>query len=359
MAVERQPATAFFFPGDPKTKTGGFVYDYRVVGGLRAAGHRVDIVRLADGFPHPSADGLAGFAAALEALEPETVTAVDGLAYGIAPDLAERHADRLRLVALVHHPLSLETGLGDVERASLANAERKALGYATRVIATSRTTADLLTSDYGVPAERLGVVVPGTDPALQAVGSADGTPTILCVATLTPRKGHTVLFDALAPLRDLPWRLNCAGSLQRDPKTVEMVRRRLCEHGLQDRVQLLGDVDEATLEALYHQADLFALASHFEGFGMVLTEATARGLPIVATAGGAVAATVAKDAAMLVPPGDSAALSDALRALLTDHRLRTRLQLGAREARLHLPSWTDAASAFADQLHIAEAWPRV
>ncbi len=359
MAAEISPATAFVVPGDPETKTGGFIYDRRVVEGLRAAGRRVDTIRLQDGFPCPAPDGLAGFAAALEGIEPATVTVVDGLAYGIAPDLAERHADRLRLVALVHHPLALETGLRDAERASLADSERKALRYATRVIATSRTTADLLTADFGVRPERLGVVTPGTDPAPQAVGSADATPTILCVATVTARKGHTVLLDALASLRDLPWRLNCAGSLERDPQTVEKVRRRVREHGLQDRVHLLGDVDGTKLESLYHQADLFALASHFEGFGMVLTEATARGLPIVATAGGAVATTVAPEASMLVPTGDSLALSEALRALLTDHSLRKRLQAGAREARLRLPNWADTASAFADQLRIAEAAPRV
>ncbi|MCB9946695.1 MAG: glycosyltransferase family 4 protein [Rhodospirillaceae bacterium] len=359
LATDPRAAVAFLVPGDPETRTGGFVYDRRIVAGLEAAGRPVALVRLADGFPAADDGAFDRFARSLDGLADGTVTVIDGLAFGVAPALARRHARRLVLVALVHHPLALETGLDAASQAALAACEREALAQATRVIATSPLTARLLAGDYAVPRDRLGVVPPGTDPAPPAGGSGSGSPMLLCVGTLTPRKGHRVLVEALAQIRHLPWRLACAGSLERDPATAAAVAAQVRDLGLNDRIALLGEADDARLHTLYDQADIFVLASHFEGFGMVFTEAIARGLPIVATAGGATGLTVPAEAGMLVPPGDSGALGDALAAVLQDAGLRDRLRAGAGAARLGLATWDTAAAAFARQLDIAAAAPSV
>jgi glycosyltransferase involved in cell wall biosynthesis len=223
------------------------------------------------------------------------------------------------------------------------------------VVVSSTFTARNLAA-YGVPADRVRVVVPGTEPAPLAVGPGDGRPPeLLCVASLTPRKGYDVLVAALARVQDLPWTCTCAGSPERDPAHAELVRRLLADAGLSDRVRLVGEREGAALEGLYRKASLFVLASYHEGYGMALADALARGLPVVSTTGGAIPFTVPADAGRLVAPGDPARLADALRSLLgpSGAPVRARLSEAARRHAVTLPAWRDSVGAFAaaiDQL---------
>lgn len=339
----------FVVPGDPATRTGGYLYDARIIEGLRRQGRQVELHTLADSFPDPDAQALAA-AERLFADFPNGATVViDGLALGGIPHLVASQAGRLRLVALIHHPLTAETGLRPAEQERLFKAEREALATVDRVIVTSPSTARAL-ADYGVAPEHIGVVTPGTDPAPLATDSGSTVLRLLCVATLTPRKGHGVLFDALATLQELDWQLQCIGSLSRSPKTAAQLRAQLTELDLERRVQLLDEVAAVQLAAYYHRADFFVLPSYYEGYGMALAEAIARGLPIVSTTAGAIPDTVPKDAAVLVPPGDSAALALALREVLTDATQREALAGGARAARRWLADWPTACARFAAQL---------
>jgi glycosyltransferase involved in cell wall biosynthesis len=242
--------------------------------------------------------------------------------------------------------LALETGLDAATTQRLRTAELRALAAVSRVIVTSRTTAAAL-ADYGVAASQVRVVSPGTDPAPLACGSSTPPLQLLCVATLTPRKGHAVLIEALAGLRDRAWRLACVGSAERHPATATALQRQIARAGIEDRVELLGELDEDGLGQLYARADAFVLASHYEGYGMAFAEALARGLPIVATCGGATAETVPQTAGLLVRPGDGEALRTALRRLIDDEALRARLRAGARGARRALPTWQEAGDRFA------------
>lgn len=342
-------------PGTPEALTGGTRYDVRIAEGLRGLGWAVDVHPLDAGFPMPSAQALAAADAVLAALPDGALTVVDGLAFGAMPDVAARHAQRLRLVALVHHPLALETGLDTSAAAHLQAAETAALGHARRVVVTSAHTERLL-ADFGVPASRVRVVEPGTDPAPPARGSATagdgaapgGPIRLLCVGSVTPRKGHDLLVAALGRLGHLDWRLDCVGSLSRDPTTAAALRERLHALGLGGRVRLLGEVDAAELAGCYDRADLFVLASRFEGYGMAFAEALARGLPVLGANAGAVADTVPADAGMLVAPGSVAALRGALERLLAEPELRRRLAGGAARARARLPDWPTAAARFAE-----------
>ncbi len=268
------------------------------------------------------------------------------------PDLVQSEAERLRLVALIHHPLAAETGLSRKAAESFRQAETQALAAVRRVIVTSRYTARSL-AQYGVSHQRIGTVEPGTDPAPLARGSESRRLALLCVATLTPRKGHAVLFDALALLRDQDWHLTCIGSLRRSVATFKTLCHQLDCLGLSNRVELLGEVDAATLEACYQQADLFVLASFYEGYGMVLAEALAHGLPIVSTLTSAIPETVPTGACLLVPPGDPVALANALRQIFDDAALRSRLKSGARTARKKLRTWDRACVAFHNELEKA------
>ncbi len=339
-------------PGDLDTPTGGYRYDRRILAGLAGLGWRVEPCPLDASFPAPTSVARSQARQILAAIPDGGLVLVDGLAFGALPELAETEGRRLRLVALVHHPLASETGLSPERAAGLRNAEARALARARLILVTSRFTATLL-AGWGVPWARLKVVEPGTDPAPSAQGSRSGPLRLLCVASLTPRKGHDLLLNALAGLRDWSLHLDCVGSLDRDPVWAEGLIRLRDGRGLAGRVSILGALADEELACRYGAADLFVLPSRFEGYGMVFAEALARGLPILACHAGAVRETVPPEAGLLVPPNDSAALGQALRSLMADPVLRRRLAKGARAAGSRLPTWQDAVAAFAAALEEA------
>jgi glycosyltransferase involved in cell wall biosynthesis len=346
---------AFVVPGDLNSLTGGYGYDREILAGLRAAGWSIDVVQLDAGYPWPSLDARRDAARKIDAIADGTTVVVDGLAFGAMPELARRHAARLRWMALVHHPLALESGLDAYQSQQLFDSERTALAAAQLVVTTSAATARAL-ADYGVTDDRIRVVPPGTMRAAPVITSVDTLVcagaglSLLCVATLTPRKGHALLFEALAALQDRDWTLHCVGSTMPDPGTTAALRAQLAHHGLASRVHLHGEFPAPALQALYARADVFVLASYHEGYGMALAEALAHGLPIVSTTAGAIPDTVPAAAGVLVPPGDTMALRAALAKVLDDRAYRGRLAAGARAASACLPRWSDAVVQFAAAL---------
>ena len=343
----------FAVPGDLNTLTGGYAYARRMLTELGAAGWDVHHLPLGEGFPDPTAQTLA-HAYRLLASQPEDVPLlVDGLALGAMPGIAQALGERQPLVALIHHPLALESGL-DCDRArALATTERAALAAACHVVTTSRTTACTLERDYGVSAERITVVVPGTDAVQTARGSGSQQLALLSVGTLVPRKGHDLLLAALAALQDLPWHLTIVGDAHRDPATALALREAALRAGLAGRVVFAGAVDATHLSAHYERADLFVLASRHEGFGMAFAEALAYGLPLLGTTAGAIPEAVPAGAGMLVPPNDLPALTEALRVLLSDQATRKQLGASARAAAAALQPWHASAAVLAGVLREA------
>jgi len=335
--------------GDPDQLTGGYVYDARIAAALRARGRAVEVVGLAGRFPVPDDLARQSMARALAALPDGARVVIDGLAMGGLPEVIAPHADRLAIIALVHHPLADETGLDEPTRRRLFDSETRALALARRVIVTSRFTARGL-ERFGVGPERLRVVEPGVEPVPLAASALDlespGPRRLLCVATLVPRKGHDVLLEALAGLSDRDWTLVAIGSQVRDPDHVARLFAAARRHGLEARIDYAGERSAAELAAAYHRAELFVLPSRYEGYGMVVTEALARGLPVLTTTGGALVDTLPGQAGLAVPPDDAAALTDALAAWLDDAELRRRLRRGAREARRDLVDWQQAGDRF-------------
>lgn len=345
----------FLIPGELATRTGGYTYDRRIIDGLRALGWQVQVQSLGPGFPAPDAATLAHAQAVVELLPDDALVLVDGLAFGVLDALAHAHAKRLRWVALVHHPLALESGLAEDQRIALRQSETRALQAARHVIVTSPFTGRNLVSDFDVPPKHITVVEPGTDAAPVAAGSlaAGSAFNLLCVATITPRKAHGVLVEALAGLKHMDWTLHCAGSLEMDPACSAALRQAIATQGLQERVHLVGEQDEAGLARLYAAADAFVLPSYHEGYGMALAEALARGVPVVSTRAGAIVDTVPESAGTLVPPGDALALCVALQRLIEDPSWRMQLRGGALAARERLPDWHASSARFADALQAA------
>jgi glycosyltransferase involved in cell wall biosynthesis len=319
---------------DPARPSGGNAYDRKVCRGLAALGWSV----------HEHASSPTTLGRTVERIPDGAVVLVDGLLASPSPELLVPAAGRLRLVVLVHLPLEDER-------------ERAVLAAATAVVTTSAWTRRRLLELYGLPAERVHVAEPAVDGAELAPGTRAGGE-LLCVAAVTPGKGHDVLVDALAPAAGLDWRCTCVGSLDRDPAFAERVLRRVLDGGLRDRVSFPGPRVGVELDRAYASADLLVLASRGETYGMVVTEALARGLPVVAAEVGGVGEALGHGAdgsrpGLLVPPDDPAALEDALRAWLADPELRERLRRAARERRGSLRGWATTTAAVAGVLHEA------
>lgn len=337
-------------PGDINTRTGGYRYDKRIMLELIELGWIVKLHTLCDDFPFPSQLQIVQASEVLSDIPDGSLAVIDGLAFSVMPEVIQHHRQRLELVALIHHPLALETGLDTDQKHSLMRLETQALAHVNRVITTSPSTAEALQEDYHVNRERIVAVLPGTDQGDLAQGSGTNQLNLLCVASINPRKGHTVLLAALKPLLHLNWHLYCAGSTERDRQTVEIIRQKISDEAMHDRVSLVGELDDVHLQALYTGADIFVLASFHEGYGMVLDEAIAHGLPIVCTDAGAMKDTVPEGSGLLVPPGNVSALSNALESVMTDNVLRQSLARQATIARENLRTWRAAAIEFANAL---------
>ena len=341
---------AFAVPGDLSTPTGGYSYDRRIIAELKQLGWQVDLIDLGGGYPRPSAEIKAMASTLLKGVPNAYPVVVDGLALGVLPQEARQLRERNPLVALVHHPLALETGLAPADVEAFRRSERLALAAAHGVVVTSPSTARLLLDDYDIPADLITVACPGTDRGAVAPGSSDGIVRLLSIGAVIPRKGFDVLIAALATLDTLPWQLTIAGNRTRDVATAAQLDADIVRHNLAGRIELLGELPDHRIAALYNKADLFVLASRFEGYGMVFAEAMAHGLPIVGTTAGAIPDTVPPQAGVLVEPNDVKALARALRMLIQNRSERRWFASGASAAAEKLPTWRDSARLVAHAL---------
>jgi glycosyltransferase involved in cell wall biosynthesis len=341
---------AFVVPGDLATPTGGYAYDRRMIAELRALGWHVQVLDIGDGFPRPTAAARSAARRRLAELPVQRPIVIDGLAFGALAEEAQALARGCSLVALVHHPLALETGLSAAQSAALRAGERAALACARHVITTSPSTAQLLVADYAVAPERLSIVRPGTDRVAVRPRTPGPVIDLLAVGSVVPRKGYDVLLAALGKTSDLAWRLVIAGDRERSPETAQCLDAEIARLGLAGRITFAGAVAPHRLMQLYATADLFVLPSRFEGYGMAFAEAIAHGVPVVGTQAGAIPGTVPAGAGVLVPPDDIDALAAVLRRLIESPSQRERLAAGARAAATTFPSWQESARLFARAL---------
>ena len=331
---------------DPARPSGGNVYDRQVSRGLSSIGWSVHEHAIPGRWPRPDAAACAALAGVVESIPDDAVVLLDGLIASTAPGVLVPQAARLRLAVLVHMPLGHRPADGEADDTRMR--ECAVLSAAAGVVTTSAWTRRRLLELYSLPADRVHVAEPAVDAAELAPGTAAGG-AFLCVAAVTPGKGHDVLLEALAALTDLSWHCTCVGSLERDPAFVERLPHL---ERLRDRVSFTGPQTGADLDRSYAAADVLVLASRAETYGMVVTEALARGLPVVAAEVGGVTEALGHGAdgvlpGLLVPPDDPAALAAALRAWLADAELRARLRRAARERRGSLSRWSATTSVLA------------
>jgi glycosyltransferase involved in cell wall biosynthesis len=333
-------AAAFAIPGDIETKTGGYIYERMLLLALRAQGRAVDHLILPASFPDPSHAEMAQAVVQMASVPQDRPLIIDGLVFG-AVETAGLASVRAPIVAMIHHPLALETGLSPARAALLRGREAANLALASQVVVPSPHTAHILQTEYGVAQDRIRIALPGFG-APDPLRHLSDPPLILSVGLMAPRKGHDILLRALASLTDLDWQAVIVGA-PHFPDTAAELYALNARLGLERRVRFTGLIDEAELQSHYRRATIFALATRYEGYGIVFGEALLHGLPIVTCHVGAVPQTVPQGAGLLVPPDDPAAFADALRGLLVDPAQRGRMAALSEQAGRALPTWDDTA----------------
>ena len=340
----------FLYPGRLETPTGGYVYDRELLVALAAIGVEATALTLGEGYPAPSPATLKAGERLLAGLADGEAVMIDGLAFGVMDAIAAPHAQRLRLIALVHHPLAHESGVPADRAAELHASERQALALARHVVTTSPATAAAVIAEFGVASERVSVLEPGLvlpAPNRRRARQAGDPFRLLCVGSLVPRKDHPTLLTALSGLGDTRITLDIAGSADLDPAQAALVRKEIDRLDLASRVRLHGALPKEALDALYAEADAFALTTLYEGYGMAFVEAMAHGLPVIATGAGAVRDTVPGAAGILCEAGDAAAVGSAIRQLADDPRRTETMAQAARSHAQSLPGWQDQARRLA------------
>ena len=355
---------SFFFaiPGDINSLTGGYAYDRQIISGLRELGWSVEVLGLGGDYPHPSPETLIETRRLFSQLPPSSCVVIDGLSAGAIPDILAEVSQKHTVVVLLHHPLCMETGLTLAQQAHLRQTETESLQLAQHVIVTSASTAKLL-GEFHVLSQKITVIPPGISILLDNPSAPiEGSPKVperlqsqrgvelLCVGSLIPRKAQDVLILALSALKELSWNLTLVGDTSLNPAFVDQVHRTLKDTQLHDRVHLLGAVAFEQLHKFYREADIFVLPSLYEGYGMAFAEALQHGLPVIGFEGEAVSQTVPSSAGILVPLGNLNALTEALRALITNSELRARYAQGAKEAALQLKPWSVSCALFSEAL---------
>jgi len=336
-------------PGDLTMLTGGYIYDRRLLHELHLLGHDATHIELPASFPNPTPSDMLETFERLNDIDKHTALIVDGLAFG-ALEQTRVETIQAPVVALVHHPLAKENGISESRRLTLLNTERANLSHAKHILVPSPHTAATLVSEYAIPESRITIARPGTDRPIAPPQPID-PPLILSVGIQLKRKGHDILLKALAHIVDLDWQATIVGS-PLDQNYSRELQRLLVDLGLTGRVKLAGKVDHETLAALYQSASLFALATRYEGYGIVFDEALVHSLPIVSCLTGAVSDTVPSSAGVLVPPEQPIAFAAALRNILTNPQTKNTLSAAANKYGQALPSWAETARTTAEALSL-------
>ena len=341
----------FIIKGELDQKTGGYIYDARIIQELRLLGWNITVYSTANSSPGEEGRVAEDLESILSGIEDNEVVILDGLVMGQQPLVLGQHAHRLRMISLLHHPLSEESGLTELEKDRLFHSEKAAVASCIGVITTSDFTSQQL-NNMGVLESIIKTVIPGTDRSPISMGPHKTfSPRFLCVASVIPRKGLDTLVESLSQIMHLDWECICAGSLDRNPGYASTILKMARDKELKGRILFTGECSQSTIDKFYHISSIFVLPSMYEGYGMVLTEAAIRGLPIISTTAGAIPNTLKGINAVLVPPGDTQSLAKAMEQALADETPDSEgFTIRANQAQKHFPNWKSTTKHFEEAI---------
>ena len=340
----------FIIPGDINLPTGGYIYDRTILERWQQLGINYELISLDGNFPFPTTAEKKKALDRISDFPRADIAIIDGLAGGALPEFLETLATKMKVVALIHHPLCLENGLTEEQSKQLERSEADGLKFVTGIVTSSTTTAETVTDLFNISVP-LQPIEPGVERGeVNSKQIARGPVNLLCVGSIIERKGHRVLFEALSELTDLDWHLDCIGKTDFDPALYDGLERYLAENNLSSRITFHGAVDSSKLQNAYMNADLFVLPSLYEGYGMVYAEAIVRGIPVIATTAGAIPQTVPDGCGLLVEPNDVPSLKEALKKALSHEDLRSKMRLSCYEAEPNFPTWESSAKEMAEFL---------
>ena len=335
--------------GDPGRLTGGYLYHRRMADAAARHGARLEFVSLPD-WPFPLAALAAPRALRRARRQGARALVLDSIAAAFAGPWLALRPPTLPLIGMLHQPPG---GIdhGRARTTTQAWLDRLAYRRAACLLVASEALADELAAG-GTPRNALTVVPPGRDTAAQP-GPPPPDPrrgrqaAVLCVGNWVARKGIHSLLDAFAALPEPTATLHLAGDDQAEPAYAARLRARLAQPDLTGRVVVHGPLPLEGIAALYAAADLFALPSLKEPYGTVYGEAMAAGLPVVGWRAGNLPHLAEHEReGLIVPPGDLAGLTAALRRLSENEALRRRLGEAARRRALARPTWAESADLF-------------
>lgn len=340
----------FVIPGDINLPTGGYRYDKQITNLWKENDLEVELISIKGAYPFPEEKETKLALQSIDNLPDADIAVVDGLFGGASPGFLKKLSKRMPTVALIHHPLCLENGITPQQASTLEASEKAGLEHVSAVITPSPATTQTIGSLFEFPAEKTFTVVPGVERSELAIGSSSETLNLLCVGSVIERKGYKTLIQALANLKSLDWHLDCIGSTDFDKDLFDRLILQIQQEGMSEQITFHGAVSEAKVHSAYKSADIFVLPSLFEGYGMVYAEAIIRGIPVIGTTAGAIPKTVPDTCGILVEPQNVDELTQALKLMISDRKLREYYRKGAIKAEADFPTWEASAQKFSQIL---------
>jgi glycosyltransferase involved in cell wall biosynthesis len=333
------------YSGDYNALTGGFIYNKRIVEGLKLKGHEIKLHPLPGDFPYPSVDHRNYCMYITQLIPIGEPIIIDSIVFGIIPEILKELSIKNPIIGLIHLLYTVNPNYSIHERESLAISEKESCNYTSAMVATSFFTQQLLLK-LRVNRNIISVILPGVDNYPRKTNYAVTPTKLLCVSNYTTGKGYLTLIKALTLLKDKDWEINCYGNQEFDPEYVRQIKSKIDENGLENRIHIHSAIKDKELSDAYLNADLLVHPSNFETYGMVLTEALAHGLPVVASTGGGIKETVPEKMGFFFTPGDANSLKSVLTDLMDNPKIYKPLCREASHYYKQQNNWENSISSF-------------
>ncbi|HEX2933974.1 MAG TPA: glycosyltransferase family 4 protein [Bacteroidales bacterium] len=335
----------FLIPGDIDTLASCYIYDKRLIEGLKKKGHAVEVHRLSDDFPFPSDESIIQFTKTIRQIPKGETVIIDSLALGVIPAVLKELSITNPIIGLMHLPLSVDPNYSAYQRTLITKPEMEALGYVGKFIVSSLYTQETLIN-LGIDENKINLVTPGIDDVPQKKNYPERPSKLLSIANMCRSKDHSLLVRALTALKDKDWELHCYGNLDWDRNYLADFQALIRKNNLQKKILVHGTISGKELSDAYLEADLFVHPSDFETYGMAMVEALAHGLPVVASTGGGIQKTIPSKMAQFFKPSDVYGLQSILEELFENPVIYKRLYTQALTYKQTAQTWSQTIELF-------------